>query len=73
MMNFKCKSHRGRSPDNRTDALCIVEIGVGITRVFATVIPDKKQETMIPYILDQVVAGFHVWIDEHRSYRCLTF
>ncbi len=31
MMNFKCKSHCGRSPDNRTDALYIVEVGVGIT------------------------------------------
>ncbi len=41
-------------------------------RVFATLIPDKKQETMIPFILDQVVAGSHVWTDEHRSYRCLT-
>ncbi|KAM0674204.1 hypothetical protein GVAV_002278 [Gurleya vavrai] len=25
MLNFKCKSHRGRSPENKTDALCIVE------------------------------------------------
>jgi hypothetical protein len=24
MLNYKCKSHRGRSATNRTDALCIV-------------------------------------------------
>ncbi|KAM0686314.1 hypothetical protein COBT_002467 [Conglomerata obtusa] len=25
MMNHKCKSHRGLSPTNRTDALCMVD------------------------------------------------
>ena len=25
MLNYKCKSHRGRSPTNKTDALCIIE------------------------------------------------
>ncbi|KAG0424806.1 hypothetical protein DMUE_6075 [Dictyocoela muelleri] len=31
MMNYKCKSHRGRSPYNKTEALCIVEVGHNIT------------------------------------------
>ncbi|KAM0686472.1 hypothetical protein COBT_002304, partial [Conglomerata obtusa] len=35
MMNYKCKSHRGRSPTNRTDALCMVEVLNGIERVYA--------------------------------------
>ncbi|KCZ75988.1 hypothetical protein H311_03023 [Anncaliia algerae PRA109] len=26
MLNYKAKSHRGRSPGNKTDAICIVEI-----------------------------------------------
>ncbi|KAM0688209.1 hypothetical protein COBT_000539, partial [Conglomerata obtusa] len=32
MMIYKCKSHRGRSPTNRTDALCMVEVLNGIER-----------------------------------------
>ncbi|KAG0437035.1 hypothetical protein DMUE_3914, partial [Dictyocoela muelleri] len=35
MLNYKCKSHRGRSPENRTDALCIIEVGSRILRAFA--------------------------------------
>ena len=41
MLNYKCKSHRGRSPTNRTDALCIVEYNGEISRVFARFIPNK--------------------------------
>ncbi|KCZ79966.1 hypothetical protein H312_02635, partial [Anncaliia algerae PRA339] len=26
MLNYKCKSHRGRSSTNKTDSLCIVEV-----------------------------------------------
>ena len=43
MLKYKCKSHRGRSPNNKTDALCSVEVTNGITHAFATVIPDKKK------------------------------
>ena len=44
MMNFKCKSHRGRSSTNKTDALCMVEVDQDghITRSFAKVIPNKR-------------------------------
>ncbi|KCZ80992.1 hypothetical protein H312_01597 [Anncaliia algerae PRA339] len=42
MLNFKCKSHRGRSPENRTDSLCIVEYNGNIKRVFAQIIPNKE-------------------------------
>ena len=38
MLNYKCKSHRGRSPGNRTDSLCIVEVTNKITRAFACVL-----------------------------------
>jgi hypothetical protein len=44
MMNFKCKSHRGRSPENKTYALCIVECAPHITRVWAQTIPNKKSK-----------------------------
>ncbi|KCZ77362.1 hypothetical protein H311_01624 [Anncaliia algerae PRA109] len=57
MLNFKCKSHRGRSPSNKTDALCIVEVGQRITRAFAKVIPNKKIETILPIIISQVMPG----------------
>ncbi|KCZ78776.1 hypothetical protein H311_00186 [Anncaliia algerae PRA109] len=34
MLNFKRKSHRGRSPENRIDSLSIVEYNGNIKRVF---------------------------------------
>jgi transposase-like protein len=72
MLNYKCKSHRGRSPTNKTDALCIVEFSNNITRVFATVIPNKSSATLIPIICEQVAPNSIIWTDEHRSYSCLS-
>lgn len=71
MLNFKAKSHRGRSPLNRSDALCIVEVGYKILRVFACVIPDKSASTLIPIITSQVANGSVIWTDEMRSYGLL--
>jgi hypothetical protein len=42
MLNYKCKSLRGRSPENHTDALCIVEVGEKIQKVWIEIILDKK-------------------------------
>ena len=72
MLNYKCKSHRGRSPTNKTDALCIVEFKDKITRVFASIIPNKKQETIVPIICAQVASNSIIWTDEHKSYSCLS-
>lgn len=71
MMNYKCKSHRGRSSENRTDSLCMVETDGKITRAFAVVIPNKKAETILPFIVNQVCAGSVIHTDEHASYRRL--
>ncbi|KCZ78689.1 hypothetical protein H311_00273 [Anncaliia algerae PRA109] len=71
MLNFKCKSHRGRSPSNKTDALCIVEVGQKITRAFAKIIPNKKIETILPIVISQVMPGSVIWTDEHKSYQTL--
>ncbi|KAG0420909.1 hypothetical protein DMUE_6324, partial [Dictyocoela muelleri] len=71
MLNYKCKSHRGRSPLNKTDALCIVEIEGRIIRAFATIIPDKRKDTIIPIIMNQVAPNSIIWTDEHRTYSCL--
>lgn len=68
MLNFKCKSHRGRSPLNRTDSLCIVECRESITRAYACIISDKRASTLIPIILSQVHLNSTIWTDEHRSY-----
>ncbi|KCZ77779.1 hypothetical protein H311_01206 [Anncaliia algerae PRA109] len=68
MLNHKCKDHRGRLPQNKTDALCIVEVGNQITRAFATVIENKKSEHIMPIICSQVASGSIVWTDEHKSY-----
>lgn len=72
MLNYKCKSHRGRSSENKTDALCIVEVGINIIRVFACTIPDKKSSTLIPIICSQVASNSTIWTDEHKSYKCLS-
>ena len=73
-MNFKCKSHRGRSPLNRTDALCIVEVDSEghISRAFAKVIPNKKAETIISLFLKNVLIGATFFTDEHPSYSSLS-
>ncbi|KCZ80795.1 hypothetical protein H312_01802 [Anncaliia algerae PRA339] len=71
MLNFKVRSHRGRSPRNKTDSLCIVEVKDKITRAYAIIIPNKKQETLVPIICDQVASNSIIWTDEHKSYSKL--
>lgn len=68
MMNYKCKSHRGRSPLNRTDSICIIEYERCIVRAFAAVIPDKRQSTIVPIIMRQVCPGSIIHTDEHGAY-----
>ena len=66
MMNYKCKSHRGRSLENRTDALTICEIGDKILRVFAVTITDKKSSTIILIMLKRVTRGASISTDEAK-------
>ena len=68
MLNYKCKSHRGRSPLNRTDSICIVEFVNNITRAYASVIPNKSQATLVPIIMQQVANGSIIHTDEHGGY-----
>lgn len=72
MLNFKCKSHRGRSSENRTDALVIAETRGITTRIFARIIPNKQAATILPIICEQVLPGSIIHTDEHRSYIRLT-
>ncbi|KCZ80046.1 hypothetical protein H312_02564 [Anncaliia algerae PRA339] len=71
MLNFKCKSYRGRSPENRTDALVIVECTDKIDHVFAKVIPNKEANTIVPIICENVAAGTIIFTDEHKGYSSL--
>ncbi|KAG0439263.1 hypothetical protein DMUE_2559 [Dictyocoela muelleri] len=71
MLNYKFKSHRGRSPRNKTDALCIVEVRGGITRCFATIIENKSRNTIVPFIFQQVCANNIIHTDEHGAYKNL--
>lgn len=71
MLNFKCKSHRGRSPGNKTDALCMVEIFNQIERVYAVVIQNKKAETIIPIICNSVAPNSTIVTDEAKCYLSL--
>lgn len=72
-LNFKVKSHRGRSPINKTDALCIVEFDTRISRAFACVISDKKASTILPIINQNVELGSIIHTDEHKSYFRLNY
>ncbi|KAG0421376.1 hypothetical protein DMUE_6295, partial [Dictyocoela muelleri] len=71
MLNYKIKNHRGRAPTNRTDALCIIEFDQKIKRVFACVIPNKEEITLVPIICSQVASNSTIWTDENRAYRNL--
>lgn len=72
MLNYKVKSHRGRSAYNKSDALCIVEVKDNmVKKVWAQVIENKKIETIIPIILEKVVPGSTIYTDEHKSYSVL--
>lgn len=71
ILHFKCKSHRGRSPHNHTDVLCIAEVNVGITRVWAEIIANKESRTIIPIICEHVISGSSIHTDEHKSYKAL--
>ncbi|KAG0437724.1 hypothetical protein DMUE_3528 [Dictyocoela muelleri] len=71
MLNYKAKSHRGRSPSNKTDAICIIEFENNIKRVFATVIENKDEFTLVPIICSQVAANSIIWTDENRAYNNL--
>ncbi|KCZ78206.1 hypothetical protein H311_00769 [Anncaliia algerae PRA109] len=68
MLNYKCENHRGRSPGNKTDAMCIVEVGNNICRSYATVIENKKAKYLLPIICYQIASGCVTWTDEHKSY-----
>ncbi|KCZ80254.1 hypothetical protein H312_02344 [Anncaliia algerae PRA339] len=72
MLNFKCKSHRGRSSRNKSDALCIIEFKQKISKCFACLIPNKKKDTLIPIITSLVIPGSVIYTDEHKSYKVLS-
>ena len=72
MLNFKVKSHRGRSSTNKTNSLFIVEFDNHITKCFAKIIPDKKESSLVPIICSQVASNSIIWKNEHRSYSNLS-
>lgn len=71
MLNYKFKSHRGRSPQNKTDSLCIIEYKDKTERAFARIIPNKKERTIVPIICIQAANNSIIWTDEHKSYHNL--
>ncbi|KCZ79874.1 hypothetical protein H312_02724 [Anncaliia algerae PRA339] len=71
-MNLKTKSHRSRSPTNKIDAITIVECNQKITKIFASVIKDKKENTILPVTKEHVLSGLIVQTDGHASYKKLS-
>lgn len=74
MLNYKAKSHRGRSPSNKTDAICIVEIDnitKRIERVWAEILINKQASTIMPIILNHVIEHSVIYTDEFSSYKRL--
>jgi hypothetical protein len=73
MLNYKCKSHRGRSTENKTDAITMVEVRNGVSsNAYAEIIANKSAATMIPIICIHVISGSTIFTDEHRTYPILT-
>ncbi|KCZ73838.1 hypothetical protein H311_05202, partial [Anncaliia algerae PRA109] len=55
----------------KSDSLCIVEVETKIIRAYSTIIPDKKESTIVPIICSQVASNSRIWTDEHKSYSNL--
>jgi hypothetical protein len=72
ILNYKCKSRRGRFSSNKTDALCIVEVRNSIQKAFECIIPNKRDKTLIPITCSQVADNSTIRTDEHRNYRSLS-
>ncbi|KAG0438117.1 hypothetical protein DMUE_3290 [Dictyocoela muelleri] len=70
-LNYKVKSHIGRVPENKTDALCIIDYENEIKRVFACVIDNKLELTIVPILCSQVAANSIIWSDEPGAYANL--
>ncbi|KCZ76047.1 hypothetical protein H311_02963 [Anncaliia algerae PRA109] len=71
MMNFKHKSHIGRSANNKTAAIYLIGYDNKITKCYAEVIKDKNIETILPIINRVVIPGSFIFTDEHKSYQNL--
>ncbi|KCZ77811.1 hypothetical protein H311_01172, partial [Anncaliia algerae PRA109] len=72
MLNFKVKSHRERSPHNKSDALCIVGKGMEHTKAFATIFSNKKESTFVLIICSKVAENSIIWTNEYKSYSNLS-
>ncbi|KAG0442550.1 hypothetical protein DMUE_0193 [Dictyocoela muelleri] len=71
MFNYKVKSHRDRSPGNRTDSLCIIKFDGEIIRVSAYIINNKEEEKIVIIICSQVACNTTICTDEHCAYANL--
>ncbi|KCZ76950.1 hypothetical protein H311_02045 [Anncaliia algerae PRA109] len=61
MMNFKAKGHRGRSSANKYDALIIVECKIKFSKVFACILKDKRESTILTIFQKHLVLGTTVY------------
>ncbi|KCZ77523.1 hypothetical protein H311_01462 [Anncaliia algerae PRA109] len=61
IMNFKAKGHRGRSSTNKYDALIIVEYDTKISEVFACILKDKRESTILTIFQKHLVLGTTVY------------
>ncbi|KCZ78609.1 hypothetical protein H311_00362 [Anncaliia algerae PRA109] len=72
MLNFKCKSHRGRSSGNKSDVLCIIEFKQKISKCFVCLMPNKIIDTLIPIIISLIIQVSVIYTDKHESYKVLS-
>ncbi|KAG0420013.1 hypothetical protein EQH57_0327 [Dictyocoela roeselum] len=68
MLKYRIKSHRIRKSTNRTDALCIIEFKNEIKRVFACIIENKEEMTIVQMICSQVASNTTIWTEENGAY-----
>lgn len=72
MINFKCKSHRGRSLNEQIWALVIVDCSTKPALGYIEVVSDRSSATLIPIISRVVRNGTTIISDEWKSYNSLS-
>ena len=70
-LNHNVRSHLGRGPIRAARCLCIVDTFTQPAKGFATMIPDRRAETIIPIIESVVRPGSIIHTDEEKAYHAL--
>ena len=71
MVNYKAKSHRGRSPREQIWALVIVDVSRTPSKCFVKIVENRTASTLLPIISSVVRSGSIISTDEFLAYSRL--